>query len=83
MIQKTVTLMPVEDPGGRVSVKLGLTKSLGDFDFAKLDVMVTRPCVPTAEGELEAGREAYQSADSMINEFYPLLVPEDQAGGQQ
>lgn len=68
------TLEQVVDGGGQVEVMVGFTEGLGEFNFAKLHVVVRRPCFPTKKSEKEQGRKAYHSADELLEEFRGLLL---------
>jgi hypothetical protein len=48
----------------QISVSLGLTKSLGNYEFARVDVTVTEPCSPESKDEKFA--ELYKIASGYV-----------------
>lgn len=51
-----------------VSVSLAATKNLGDFESARVSVMITRPCKDTPEEIERVYRECSEWADAKIVE---------------
>lgn len=52
----------------RVGVKGGITRNLGDYNSARVDVSIEVPCYPVEEDI----RAAYVFASEMIDELLPL-----------
>lgn len=62
--EMTDNIFPEGIEPARVCVSSGGTHALGDFEFLKIEVSVTLPCMPTAEG-IEA---AYTRAKEFVSE---------------
>jgi len=62
-----VTFPPGVDPA-RVQVTAGVTRALGDFEFMRMDVSVTLPCMPTQEGIEDAYERASDFAAAKLDE---------------
>lgn len=52
----------------RVRVSAGATRNLGDYNSARVDVMIELPCYPE-ESEM---RRAYEFASTMLDELVPI-----------
>ena len=69
----TVPVPRFDGPTAKVRVSGGVTKSLGNFEFARMDVAVELPCQPN-ETDLQ---HTYAYASDKVDEFlrYELGVP--------
>lgn len=61
----------------RTRVSLGITKSLGGFEFARIDIMVEMPCNPNADDLRETNEFASEQATEFLNREIVSLAPID------
>lgn len=59
----------------RTRVSLGITKSLGGFEFARIDVMVEMPCNPNPDDLRETNEFASQQATEFMNRELASIIP--------
>lgn len=59
---------------GYVTVEGGITKNLGDYNSARIGVVVCLPCEPTIEGAKEAYVEISKLVDKLMNEEYDKVM---------
>jgi hypothetical protein len=59
---------------GFVTVEGGITKNLGDYNSARIGVVVSLPCEPTVEGARKAYSEISKLVDKLMNEEYDKVM---------
>lgn len=59
----------------RTRVALGITKNLGGFEFARIDVMVELPCNPNPADLQETSEFASQMATEFMNRELASVIP--------
>jgi len=68
----------MEGPTASVSFKAGVTKNLGDYNSARVDVMLTMPTLPTEEYVNSAFEFAQKWVDDKLTEISDSLDGEDE-----
>lgn len=67
----------------RTRVSLGVTKNLGGFEFARIDIMVELPCNPNPTDLQETSEFASQMATEFMNRELATALPPAPAPTQQ
>ena len=65
---------PSQGGMGFVTVEGGITKNLGDYNSARIGVVVSLPCQPTEEGVKDAYKRISKMVDQLMNEEYDKVM---------
>lgn len=58
----------------KVYVKLGMTRALGEFEFARIDVAIEEFCEPTPEARKDTFQEITQEVKQHMSKVYKKIL---------